>query len=79
MLSSLSARRRNTHHVDTTGYDPEHDLDLVAMLNNARSEYEIRQIAQLSRARMKARRSDGNGRTAARRAGFARRALRLSA
>ena len=47
--------RNNTNYLDSDHFDLEHDLDLVAMLNNARTEGEIRQAVQMGRARMRAR------------------------
>ena len=49
--------RRNDNDVDTSLFDPEHDMDLVAMINEARSEREIQMVARMSRARMRARRN----------------------
>ena len=48
---------RNENHMDTSLFDPEHDMDLVAMFNEARTESEIQSVARMSRARMRARRS----------------------
>ncbi len=48
--------RNNTHELDTSLFDPEHDLDLVAMFNNARTEGDLKRAADLSRSRMRARR-----------------------
>ncbi len=49
--------RRNTQDVDTSLFDPEHDMDLVALINEARTEGEMERIAHMSRSRMKARRA----------------------
>jgi hypothetical protein len=49
--------RRNDNEVDTSLFDPEHDMDLVAMINEARSEGEIELVVRMSRARMRARRN----------------------
>jgi hypothetical protein len=48
--------RRDTK-LDTSLFDPEHDMDLVLMINNARTEREMQAIARMSRARMHARRT----------------------
>lgn len=50
--------RRHQNDLDTSLFDPEHDLDLVAMINNARTEREIQSVARMSRARMRARRAE---------------------
>ena len=49
--------RRNQNELDTSLFDPEHDLDLVVMINNARTDREIQSVARMSRARMRARRA----------------------
>ena len=49
--------RRNTNHLDTSLFDSEQDMDLVTMFNEARTEHEIQYVARMSRARMRARRS----------------------
>jgi hypothetical protein len=49
--------RNKNHELDTSLFDPEHDLDLVAMFNNARTESELATAAGLSRSRMRARRN----------------------
>ena len=49
--------RRHQNELDTSLFDPEHDLDLVVMINNARTEHEIQSVARMSRARMRARRA----------------------
>jgi hypothetical protein len=48
--------RRTQNDIDTSLFDPEHDMDLVAMINEARTEHEIQSVARMSRARMRARR-----------------------
>ncbi len=48
--------RRTTTELDTSLFDPEQDMDLVAMINEARTESEIHSVARMSRARMRARR-----------------------
>lgn len=48
--------RRNENTVDTSLFDPEHDMDLVTMINEARTEREIQSVARMSRARMRSRR-----------------------
>jgi hypothetical protein len=48
--------RNSQNHIDTSLFDPEHDMDLVAMINEARTEHEIHSVARMSRARMRARR-----------------------
>jgi len=50
--------RRTQNDVDTSLFDPEHDMDLVAMINEARTEHEIQTVARMSRARMRARRKN---------------------
>jgi hypothetical protein len=47
---------RNEKPLDTSMFDPEHDMDLVALINEARTEREIQSVARMSRARMRARR-----------------------
>lgn len=49
---------RNENDVDTSLFDPEHDMDLVALINEARTEDEIRSVARMSRARMRTRRAE---------------------
>jgi len=44
--------------LDTSLFDPEHDMDLVALINNARTEREIQSVATMSRDRMRARRAE---------------------
>ncbi|MCL2418598.1 MAG: hypothetical protein FWD04_04840 [Conexibacteraceae bacterium] len=60
-------RRNANHTLDTSLFDPEHDMDLVTMINQARTEAEVHRVARVSQARMKARRnaiahSSGTGR-----------------
>jgi hypothetical protein len=50
--------RNNTHQLDTSLFDPEHDLDLVILFGNARTETELKAAAGLSRSRMRARRAE---------------------
>jgi len=47
---------RNTPIMDTSFFDPEHDLDLVAMIESARTEDDIASIARLCKARKRDRR-----------------------
>jgi len=49
--------RKHQNDFDTSLFDPEHDLDLVVMINNARTEDEIQSVARMSRSRMRARRA----------------------
>jgi hypothetical protein len=49
--------RRHAPTLDTSLFDPDHDLDLVAMFNNARTETELHAAAGVSRSRMRARRA----------------------
>lgn len=48
--------RNSKNDLDTSLFDPEHDMDLVALINEARTEREIQSVARMSRARMRARR-----------------------
>jgi hypothetical protein len=48
--------RRVPNEVDTSLFDPEHDMDLVALINEARTEREIQSVARMSRTRMRDRR-----------------------
>ncbi len=41
--------------MDTSFFDPEHDLDLVALIENARTEDDIASIARICKARKRAR------------------------
>ncbi len=47
---------KTTDELDTSLFDPEHDMDLVALINEARTEQDIQSVARMSRARMRARR-----------------------
>ena len=47
---------RTTNELDTSLFDPELDMDLVALINEARTEQDIQSVARMSRARMRARR-----------------------
>jgi hypothetical protein len=58
--------RRNSS-LDTSLFDPDHDMDLVMMVNNARTEREMQAVARMSRARMHARRNRIRAGEAARR------------
>jgi hypothetical protein len=49
--------RNKSRELDASFFDPDHDLDLVAMFNNARTESELEAAAGLSRSRMRARRN----------------------
>ncbi len=42
--------------MDTSFFDPEHDLDLVAMIENARTEEDIASIARMCKQRQRQRR-----------------------
>jgi hypothetical protein len=48
---------KDRNELDTSLFDPEHDMDLVSMINNARTDREIQSVARMSRARMRARRA----------------------
>ena len=48
---------KRQNELDTSLFDPEQDMDLVAMINEARTEEEIQWVARMSRARMRARRA----------------------
>jgi hypothetical protein len=48
--------RRDTK-LDTSLFDPDEDMDLVVMINNARTEQEMQAVARMSRARVHARRT----------------------
>jgi hypothetical protein len=62
-LSTLRAEsvcmnnKRNNTELDTELFDPEHDMDLVALLNNAQTDNELQAVIRMSRYRMRARRS----------------------
>ncbi len=44
--------------LDTSLFDPEHDMDLVVLASKARSERDVESVVRLSRARMRARRAE---------------------
>jgi hypothetical protein len=48
--------RRNEKDVDSSLFDPEQDMDLVIMIERARTEHEIQAVVRMSSARMRARR-----------------------
>jgi hypothetical protein len=48
---------KSQNELDTSLFDPEHDMDLVVLINNARTDREIDAVARMSRARMRARRA----------------------
>jgi hypothetical protein len=48
--------RRTQNDVDTSLFDPEQDMDLVIMIESARTEDEIQSVVRISNARMRARR-----------------------
>jgi hypothetical protein len=52
----MNNKRINTE-LDSELFDPEHDMDLVALLNNAQTDNEVRDVMRMSRYRMRARRS----------------------
>ena len=47
---------RTPQEIDTSLFDPDEDMDLVLLINKARTEQEIQRVARMSRARMRARR-----------------------
>lgn len=49
--------RRDKNEADTSLFDPEQDMDLVIMIDNARTHAEIQSVVRMSRARMRARRN----------------------
>ncbi len=49
--------RRVQNELDTSLFDPEQDMDLVVLINDARTDREIQSVARMSRARMRARRA----------------------
>ena len=49
--------RRNQDEMDTSLFDPEQDMDLLIMIDNARTNDEIQSVVRMSRARMRARRA----------------------
>jgi hypothetical protein len=48
--------RRAQNDTDTSLFDPEQDMDLVIMIDNARTHAEIQSVMRMSSARMRARR-----------------------
>jgi hypothetical protein len=50
--------RHNEKQADTSLFDPEQDMDLVIMIENARTEHEIQSVMRMSNARMRARRRE---------------------
>ena len=48
---------KSQNEPDTSLFDPEEDMDLVTLINNARTDREIELVARMSRARMRARRA----------------------
>ena len=48
---------KSQNELDTSLFNPDEDMDLVAMINEARTEEEIRWVARMTRARMRARRA----------------------
>jgi hypothetical protein len=50
--------RRDAHTPDHSLFDPEHDMDLVALFDMARTEDEIAAVTRMSQARMRARRAE---------------------
>ena len=53
---SMFKFRRTLNDVDTSLFDPEQDMDLVIMIESARTEQEIQSVVRMSNARMRARR-----------------------
>ena len=49
---------RNENDVDSSLFDPEQDMDLVIMIESARTEREIQSVMRMSRVRMRARRHE---------------------
>ncbi len=47
---------RSTPKIDTSFFHPDHDLDLVALIESARTEDDIASIARVCKARHRARR-----------------------
>jgi hypothetical protein len=70
--------RNDVNHLDASLFDPDHDLDLVAMLNNARTHDEVRQAMRLSRNRMRVRAAALQGAAAPRRGFGVARLARLA-
>jgi hypothetical protein len=50
--------RKSNTQLDTSLFDPEHDMDLIALANNARTEDDVAFVVRISRARMRARRAE---------------------
>ena len=50
--------RRTEKSSDTSLFDPEQDMDLVIMIENARTEHELQSVMRMSSARMRARRKE---------------------
>jgi hypothetical protein len=48
--------RRNEKDLDTSLFDREQDMDLLIMIDNARTDAEIQSVVRMSNARMRARR-----------------------
>ena len=48
--------RRTQDDIDPSLFDPEQDMDLVIMIESARTEHEIQSVMRISNARMRARR-----------------------
>jgi hypothetical protein len=48
--------RRTENDADTSLFDPEQDMDLVIMIEKARTDQEIQSVMRMSRARMRTRR-----------------------
>jgi hypothetical protein len=48
--------RRNEKDLDSSLFDPEQDMDLVIMIERARTEHEIQAVVRMSSARMRDRR-----------------------
>jgi len=48
--------RRTEKDLDSSLFDPEQDMDLVIMIERARTEHEIQAVVRMSSARMRHRR-----------------------
>ncbi len=48
-------KRNGTTEFHTNQLDPEHDLDLVALFGNARTDHDVREVMLMTRNRMRAR------------------------
>jgi hypothetical protein len=59
--------RSDTNNLDTSLFDPDHDMDLVALANNARTEDDVESVVRMSRSRMRARRAELRARETRRR------------